>query len=82
MPFSDFNIRQDGSLYGLAGETLLNFEGSGLESWWTIEFPKAANRQGLDDITDVLITFDVTSSYAPELYETHVQNAPRRPAAS
>jgi len=60
----------------MIGETLLNFEGSGLESWWQIEFPRAANRQGFDDITDVLVAFDLTSSYAPELYETHIKNAP------
>ena len=60
----------------MIGETLLNFEGSRRESWWQIEFPRAANRQGFDDITDVLVTFDLTSSYAPELYETHLKNAP------
>jgi hypothetical protein len=76
LPFSDFKIREDGPLFGMIGETLLNFEGSGLESWWQIEFPRAANRQGFDDITDVLVTFDLTSSYAPELYETHIKKAP------
>src|SRR5262245_65564057 len=60
----------------MIGETLLNFEGSRRESWWQIEFPRAANRQGFDDITDVLVTFDLTSSYAPELYATHIKKAP------
>ena len=51
-------------VYGLPGETLLQFEGSGVETDWQLEFPVDANPKGFRSIVDVLITFDTNAYYS------------------
>jgi hypothetical protein len=55
---------------------LMNFEGSGLDSYWNIDLPQAANSYGLDSVADILITFDVIARYSAELYKKHVAQMP------
>lgn len=72
LPLSEFRLQDDLFVYGLPGETLLQFEGSGLTTTWEIAFPVAANPRGLRSLTDVLLTFDTDASFSP----TAVLHAP------
>jgi len=49
----------------------LPFEGLGVETQWTLELPKAANRFNFDTLVDVILTIDYTAlhsdSYAQEI---------------
>ena len=65
------------AVYGLPDEALLNFEGSGVESLWSLEFSSAAKPYGLDHLADVLITFDVQAHYSPKLYKKHIETMPK-----
>jgi hypothetical protein len=65
LPLSEFRLQQDLFVYGMPGETLLQFEGSGYESDWELELPLAANLGGLASLSDVLITFDMNAGYNP-----------------
>jgi len=64
LPLSEFRLQDDLFVYGLPGEMLLQFEGSGFETDWEIQLPLAANPKGLATLTDVLITYDMSASYA------------------
>lgn len=64
LALSEFRLRDDLFVYGLPGETLLQFEGSGFETDWELEFPVAANPKGLRSIADVIITFDSNAYYS------------------
>lgn len=64
LPLSEFRLAEDLFVYGLPGETLLQFEGSGFETNWEVNLPLAANPKGLTTLTDVLVTFDMNVSYA------------------
>jgi hypothetical protein len=67
LALSEFRLHDDLFVYGLPGETLLQFEGSGFETDWELEFPPSANAKGLRTLADVLITFDMNASYSAAL---------------
>jgi hypothetical protein len=67
LPLSEFRLHQDLWVYGLPGETLLQFEGSGIETDWELEFPIAANPKGLRSLADVLVTCDMNAMYSQGL---------------
>lgn len=67
LPLSEFRLQDDLFVYGLPGETLLQFEGSGIETAWELDLPAAANPQGLRSLSDVIITFDMNASYSQAL---------------
>jgi hypothetical protein len=64
---SEFRLQDDLFVYGLPGETLLQFEGSGFETDWELDLPIAANPRGFRSLTDVVITFDMNASYSQAL---------------
>ncbi|MEU5884069.1 hypothetical protein [Spirillospora sp. NPDC047279] len=77
LPISEFDLdTTDREIYGLPGNALMQFEGSGLESQWSLEFPPAANQSGLLDVVDVLITFDLRAQYSATLHQSHASLAP------
>lgn len=67
LPLSEFRLHADMWVYGLPGETLLQFEGSGFETDWELEFPLAANPKGLRSLSDVMITCDMNALYSQTL---------------
>ena len=67
LPISEFQLRDDGAVYGLPDETLLTFEGSCFETFWDVVCPLAAN-PGLDGLFDVVFTFDLQADYDPTRY--------------
>lgn len=67
LPLSEFRLQDDLFVYGLPGETLLQFEGSGIETAWELDLPAAPNPQGLRSLSDVIITFDMNASYSQAL---------------
>jgi hypothetical protein len=76
LPLSEFRLEKDMAVYGLPNETLLTFEGSSIETFWELGFPKAANASGLDGLVDVLLTFDLFCEFAPERYEADLAALP------
>jgi Tc toxin complex TcA C-terminal TcB-binding domain len=76
LPLSEFRLEKDLTVYGLPNETLLTFEGSNVETFWELGFPKAANAAGLDGLVDVLLTFDLFCEFAPERYEADLLALP------
>jgi hypothetical protein len=64
LALSEFRLHDDLFVYGLPGETLLQFEGSGFETDWELEFPVRANPKGLRSVADVIITFDSNAYYS------------------
>ena len=76
LPLSEFRLENDMAIYGLPNETLLTFEGSNVETFWELGFPKAANATGLSGLVDVLLTFDLFCEFAPESYEADLVNLP------
>lgn len=76
LPMSEFRLEKDMAVYGLPDETLLTFEGSNVETFWELGFPKAANAAGLDGLVDVLLTFDLFCEFASERYESDLVALP------
>lgn len=76
LPISEFQVERDMWLYGLPGETLLAFEGSSAESFWELSFPPAANPAGLDGLTDILMTFDLFATFAPDQFGADIAALP------
>ena len=77
LPISDFNLgTTDRQIFGLPGSSLMQFEGSGINTIWNLEFPPAGNPSGLTDLADVLITFDLRAQFAPGLYQTQSAGMP------
>lgn len=77
LPISDFNLATtDMNIYGLPGNTLMPFEGSGVQTVWKLEFPVAANPSGLRDLADVLITLNLTANFSAALYQTQLDQLP------
>ncbi len=64
LALSEFRLHDDLFVYGLPGETLLQFEGSGFETDWEVELPVVANPKGFRSVADVLITFDSNAYYS------------------
>lgn len=69
LPLSEFRLRDDMTVYGMPGETLMPFEGSGVETAWGLEISFAGNPYGLDTTADILLTFDVRAYYSHELHQ-------------
>jgi len=67
LPLSEFRMREDMWVFDLPDETLLPFEGSGIETVWELMLPKAGNVNSFESITDVMITFDMRASYSASL---------------
>jgi tetratricopeptide (TPR) repeat protein len=57
-------------------EALGTFEGSGIESSWTLDVPPAANPSGLDTLADTQITFDLRAHHSPALMAAHFAAMP------
>lgn len=64
LPLSEFDLNNDMAVYQLPGETLLPFEGSGVDTVWMLSFPQAANPTGLAALADVELTFHLQSLYS------------------
>jgi hypothetical protein len=75
-PVSGFRLRDDLAVFGLPNEALFTFEGSGVDADWILEFPTRANPFGLHDVADVILRFDITSSYDSELYSLNASREP------
>lgn len=67
LPLSEFKMAEDMVVYGLPDEALSPFEGTGVETFWSLQLPEEANPYGLSHLNDILITFDIRASYSPEL---------------
>lgn len=66
LPISEFNMKEDMDAFGLPGEALLQFEGSGFTTGWDIALAThAPPPQGL---SDVLITFDGYGFYNDDMF--------------
>ncbi len=75
-PLSEFRLADDMAVFGLPGETLFTFEGSGIDTVWTLELTPAGNPTGLDAVADVEISFDLLASWTAELRQKHLASAP------
>jgi hypothetical protein len=73
---SEFDLASDMAVFGLPGETLLPFEGSGVETIWGLELDPVASATGLDALADVEIKLDLLASWSGELYAQHLAAAP------
>lgn len=70
LPISEFDISTlDMNLFGLPGATLMQFEGGGFDSVWSIELPPAANPTGVNGVADVQLTFSLTARFSAPLYQ-------------
>jgi hypothetical protein len=49
-PISEFRLRDDMAVFELPGETLMPFEGSGIDSFWELEFPIISNPYGRESV--------------------------------
>jgi len=54
----------------------MQFEGSGVDTVWMLDFPAAANQAGLGDLADVLLTMDLRAQFSPSLYQSQIQQMP------
>lgn len=76
LPISDFDISTlDMNVFGLPGATLMQFEGSGIETVWTLNLPPRANPGGLGAVGDVVLTFDLTARFSPALFQSSTGSA-------
>lgn len=82
LALSEFRLQDDLFVYGLPGETLLQFEGSGFETDWELEFPVEANSRGFRSVADVLITFDTNAYYSGAVAAKQAALAPADAARS
>lgn len=76
LPLSEFRMRDDMWVFDLPDETLLPFEGSGIETVWELMLSKVGNANGFEAMTDVLITFDMRASYSALLEKQHLAGMP------
>lgn len=76
LPLSEFRMRDDMWVFGLPDETLLPFEGSGIETVWELMLSKVGNANGFEAMTDVFITFDMRASYSAFLEKQHIAALP------
>lgn len=76
LPLSEFRLQSDATVFGLPDETLLTFEGSGIETFWELAFPSAANPSGLDNLVDVVLTFDLFCEFSSDQYEADLAAQP------
>lgn len=64
LPLSNFVLKDDMVLYDLPGDSLMPFEGSGIETFWILEFPPQGNLDGLEKLADVVIIFDLYAEFS------------------
>ncbi len=76
LPLSEFRMRDDMWVFDLPDETLLPFEGSGIETEWELMLATPGNAEGLGTLTDVQFTFDMRASYSALLRSQHLAAAP------
>ncbi len=76
LPVSEFRMRDDMWVFDLPDETLLPFEGSGIETVWELALSKIGNANGFETLTDVLITFDMRASYSAFLQKEQIAALP------
>jgi hypothetical protein len=76
LPLSEFRMRNDMWVFDLPDETLLPFEGSGIETIWDLMLSKVGNTSGFESLTDVFITFDMRASYSAHLGQEHITAMP------
>ena len=69
-------MRNDMWVFDLPDETLLPFEGSGIETVWELMLSKIGNANGFESLTDILITFDMRASYSSFLEAQHIAALP------
>jgi hypothetical protein len=74
-PLSEFSLQKDMAVYNLPDETLLTFEGSGVETFWELRIPAIANPYGLSEMADILFTLDAFAQFSPDLYEKHLKES-------
>ena len=72
LPLSEFRMRNDMWVFDLPDETLLPFEGSGIETVWELMLSKVGNANGFESLTDVFITFDMRASYSAHSGRQHI----------
>ena len=60
----------------MQSEMLMPFEGSGVDSTWFLELPRAANPIDFDSLVDVILTIEYTARYSAELRERVVKAMP------
>lgn len=78
LPISEFNMREDMDAFGLPGEALLQFEGSGFTTGWDIAL--ASHTPPAPGLLDVVITFDGYGFYNDDMFvadETAADNMNR-----
>lgn len=71
LPLSEFRMHNDMWVFGLPDETLLPFEGSGIETTWELSLSKTGNANGFASLTDVFLSFDMRASYSATLAQHH-----------
>ena len=76
LPLSEFNMRGDMWVYDLPDETLLPFEGSGVETAWELSLSRLGDATSLENLTDVLLTFDMRANYSAVLDAAHKATMP------
>lgn len=76
LPLSEFNMRGDMLVYDLPDETLLPFEGSGIDTAWQLSLCQLGDAISLETLTDVLLTFDMRASYSATLAARHQSEMP------
>lgn len=81
LPLSEFRLRDDLFVYGLPGETLLQFEGSGFDTDWELECPLGANPRALGATGDIVVTFDLNARYSTRAAQLFALAQRTRPIA-
>jgi hypothetical protein len=76
LPLSEFRLREDMAVFGMPDEALMSFEGSGVDSVWSVELPTAANPQGIGGMVDVLLTLDLRASFSTDTYAADIAAMP------
>jgi hypothetical protein len=69
-------MRNDMWVFDLPDETLLPFEGSGIETVWELMLSKVGNANSFESMTDLQITFDMRASYSALLEKQHIAVMP------
>ncbi|GAA4491672.1 hypothetical protein [Microbacterium panaciterrae] len=79
---SDFDVRRDALVDHPDARRMRVFEGAGVASSWTLEFPKDANELQFASLIDVRLTFTYTARFDPDLKATVLQELASRPGAN
>jgi hypothetical protein len=76
LPLSEFRMRNDMFVFDLPDESLLPFEGSGIETTWELALSRIGNANGFASLTDVFFSFDMRASYSATLAQQHLAAQP------